>query len=70
MAYWDEYEKKKPGIKKVEAARKKKNASNMQQIQEMAAKAREAGMSYGQYVGMLYASGEREKGPNGGRRIK
>lgn len=60
MAYYDEYEKKQPSKKDVAAMRKKNNASNMQEICNMDAKAKKAGISYGQYVALQYAENERQ----------
>lgn len=60
MAYYDEYEKKQPPKKKVAAMRKKNNATNMQEICNIDAKAKKAGLSYGQYVAKQYAERERQ----------
>lgn len=46
--------------KKVAAMRKKNNASNMQEICNIDAKAKKAGLSYGRYVAQQYAEKERQ----------
>ena len=55
MAYWDEYEKRQPAKKAVAAARKKKNKNNMEKIRDIGIKAREEGLTYGQYTSLQLA---------------
>ena len=59
MPYWDEYEKKRPTKKEATARRKRDNAYNMKEIEDTAKAAKEAGMSYGQYVAWQHTQLER-----------
>lgn len=61
MAYWDQYEKKRPAKKAVASARKQNNKRNMENICDEALKARAETMTYGQYGAKQYALALKEQ---------